>query len=343
VRVLLDTTYARRAPYSGTGIYIQRLCSELSRDGRVEVVEASNRRRRAPAGGGIGSMRNLGADLWWSGVELPRQARRAGAQLIHHPLPARAPVAGLPQVITVVDLAFERMPDAFDRGYRTYAHVTHRVAASRACAVIAVSETTAADARELWAVPGDRIIVAHLGPGQELEARARPVRPAHFLYVGDQEPRKNLPALLEAYGCYRRLVAEPLELLLAGSADARGPGIRVVLRPRPERLAELYAGAAALVHPSLYEGFGLTTLEAMRLGIPVLAAPSAGVVEVCGDAAQYVDPAAPQAMAAAMLDVGHEQRVQERLRARGLERAGEFSWARCARLHVEAYSLALGE
>jgi glycosyltransferase involved in cell wall biosynthesis len=343
VRVLLDTSCARRAPYSGTGIYIQRLCSELSRDDRVEVIEASNRPRRAPAGGGLGSIRNLAADLWWSGFELPRQAKRADAQLIHHPLPARAPVTGLPQVVTVVDLAFERMPDAFDRGYRTYAHLTHRAAASHAGAVIAISETTAADARELWAVPADRIVVAHLGPGQELEARPRPVRPAHFLYVGDQEPRKNLPALLEAYGRYRQLVAEPLELVLAGSAEARGSGIRLALRPAPGRLSELYAGAAALVHPSLYEGFGLTTLEAMRLGTPVLAAPSAGVVEVCGDAAQYVDPADPHAMAAAMVDVGHEQHVQERLRARGLTRAGEFSWARCARLHVEAYSLALGE
>ena len=79
MRVLIDITYARRAPYSGTGIYIQRLCSELARSGDVEVVEAVNRRRRPPAGGGLGSARNLAADLWWSAVELPQLAERVGA------------------------------------------------------------------------------------------------------------------------------------------------------------------------------------------------------------------------------------------------------------------------
>ena len=263
--------------------------------------------------------------------------------MIHHPLPALAPMARTPQVVTVVDLAFERLPAAFDRVYRTYAHLTHRAAATRARAVIAISETTATDARELWGVPTERIVVAHLGPGQELESRPRPARPGHFLYVGDQEPRKNLAALLAAYALYRELVREPLELVLAGSAQAAGDGIRLAPRPEPHRLAELYAGAAALVHPSLYEGFGLTTLEAMRLGTPVLAAPSAGVTEVCANAARYVDPGDGQAMAAAMVEVGHQRQVQEQLRARGYERAAEFSWTKCARLHVGAYSLALGE
>jgi alpha-1,3-rhamnosyl/mannosyltransferase len=340
MRVLIDMTYARRAPYSGTGIYIQRLCSELARSGDVEVIEAVNRRRRAPAGGGLGSARNLGADLWWSGVELPQRARRIGAHVIHHPLPAVAPVAGTPQVVTVVDLAFERMPAAFARGYRTYAHLSHRAAATRARAVIAISQATADDVSELWSVPAERIVVAHLGPGQELEPRARPARPGHFLYVGDNEPRKNLSALLAAYAAYRGLVDEPLELVLAGAAEADGDGIRVALRPPPERLAELYAAAAALVHPSLYEGFGLTTLEAMRMGTPVLAAPSAGVREVCGSAARYVDSRDAQAMGGAMAEIGHEPAVQERLRACGYRRAEEFSWSKCARLHVEAYSLA---
>jgi alpha-1,3-rhamnosyl/mannosyltransferase len=131
--------------------------------------------------------------------------------------------------------------------------------------------------------------------------------------------------------------------VLAGSAYASGDGIRLAARPDAERLSDLYAGAAALVHPSLYEGFGLTTLEAMRLGTPVLAAPSPGVKEVCASAARYVDPGDAEAMAATMAQVGHDPRLQEELRTRGYERAGEFSWSKCARLHVAAYSLALGE
>ncbi len=101
MRVLIDVTYAHRAPYSGTGIYIDRLCAELGSE--VELIQVANHRRRPPAGGGLGSARNLAVDLPWTAVELPRLAARSGAEVIHHPLPALAPVARQPQVVTVVD------------------------------------------------------------------------------------------------------------------------------------------------------------------------------------------------------------------------------------------------
>ena len=75
MRVLLDTTYARRGP-SGTGVYVERLTQALRAEG-VEVVEAANERRPAPAGGGAGSARNLALDTRWTQVELPRRARSA--------------------------------------------------------------------------------------------------------------------------------------------------------------------------------------------------------------------------------------------------------------------------
>lgn len=341
--MLLDTTYARRAAYSGTAIYIQRLCEELRRLAEIDLVEVANRRRRQPAGGGAGSVRNLASDVWWTAVELPRLARRAGAQLIHHPLPALAPLAGIPQVVTVIDLAFERLPDQFDRRFRTYAHFAHRAAASAASAVIAVSETTAADARALWGLPAERIVVARLGAGQELAAEPSRAQadPTHFLYVGDEEPRKNLAALLDGYEIYRGRVQRPLELVLAGSASAQMCGVRVEHRPGPERLAVLYRTAAALVHPSLYEGFGLTALEAMSLGTPVIAARSPGILEVCADAARYADPREPSSLASAMAELAGSPTLRGELAESGRRRASEFSWAACARAHLEAYSLAL--
>ncbi len=274
-------------------------------------------------------------------MQLPRLARRAGAQLIHHPLPARAPTGGLPQVITVHDLAFERLPACFDLAFRRYAHLTHRAAARGAEAVVCVSETTAADARELWAVPAQKIVVARHGPGQELPLRGRGVEPPHFLYVGDGEPRKNLDVLLEAYGRYRESSPAPLELVLAGAARADLTGVRVVVDPDPERLGELLLDAAALVHPSLYEGFGLTPLEAMRLGTPVIAARSPGVVEVCADAVRYVPPSDAEAWAIAMRELAAEPALRRQLAGSGRRRAAEFSWSESARRHREAYSLAL--
>jgi glycosyltransferase involved in cell wall biosynthesis len=168
--------------------------------------------------------------------------------------------------------------------------------------------------------------------------------PTHFLYVGDNEPRKNLDTLLSAYVLYRASAraGAPLELILAGSASARLDGVRLEPRPSAARLAELYGGAAALIHPSLHEGFGLTPAEAMRMGTPVLAARSPGIVEVCGDAVLYADPHDPSSFAAAMAELARDPALRGELRERGRRRAAEFSWLRCARAHVAAYSLALG-
>jgi glycosyltransferase involved in cell wall biosynthesis len=377
VRVLIDASYARRAPNSGSGIYIRRLVAELRTLPQVQPVPVLDARRGTPAGGGLRSARNLVHDLGWSSIALPAWARRRGAALIHHPLPAHAPRCPLPQVITVHDLAFERLPDAFAPAFRRYAHLAHRAAARRAAAVICVSEATAADVRALWGVPDARIVVAPLGPGQfdtrsvpgagpnadagagptadagagpTAEAGAGPTAdpgsppedPRYFLYVGDAEPRKALGVLLEAYARYRTRAGAPLELVLAGGARAAGgAGVRVVPAPDTVSLHRLYREAAALVHPARHEGFGMTPLEAMALGTPVLAARSPAVAEVCAAAARYVEPGDAEALCEAMLALADEPAERARLRALGLRRAGAFSWARCAQAHLAAYSLAL--
>jgi glycosyltransferase involved in cell wall biosynthesis len=243
----------------------------------------------------------------------------------------------------VADLAFEVLPERFDRGFRIYARRVHRAAARGAGAVICVSETTAADVRSIWGIPPDRVVVARHGPGQDLPDVGEPGEPpSHFLYVGDDEPRKNLAVLLAGYGAYRDRVGTPLDLVLAGSAFSDAAGVRLESRPGPARLAELYRGAAALVHPSLHEGFGLTPLEAMRAGAPVLAARSPGIAEICGDAVRYVDPYDPEAFAVAMAEFAADAGLRSTLRARGWARVTEFSWLKSARAHVDAYSLALG-
>jgi glycosyltransferase involved in cell wall biosynthesis len=205
--------------------------------------------------------------------------------------------------------------------------------------VLCVSESTAADVEELWRVSREQIVVAPHGPGQQPRRLQR--ERTQLLYVGDGEPRKNLPTLIDAYRRYRDIAAEPLPLVLAGSASADGPGIRIERHPSPERLAELYAAAVALIQPSLYEGFGLTALEAMSAGAPVLASDIPALREVCGDAARYAAPRHPEAFAAAMAEIGSDAELRADLTARGLRRAADFSWEGCARAHLDAYSLAL--
>ncbi len=346
MRVLIDTTFALRGP-SGTGVYLARLVDVLEGLG-VHVIEAQNSARRAPSGGSWRRGLNAGVDAWWTTVELPRRARQSGADLIHHPLPARAPVAGVPQVVTVHDLAFERIPEAFDPAFRRWASVTHRAAARHADAVICVSHTTAMDVRSRWGVDPARIVVARHGPGQLVHAEHPRGAGGHLLYIGDEEPRKNLPVLLEAHRLLRGAAdagaPAPPPLVLAGTARPElrpGDDVRLVDRPDPEQLADLLTHAIALVLPSLHEGFGLTALEAMAAGVPVVAARSSGVVETCGDAAVYADPQDPRSFADAITRVSADAALRRDLSERGRRHAAEFSWSRAGRAHVQAYNLAL--
>jgi len=115
----------------------------------------------------------------------------------------------------------------------------------------------------------------------------------------------------------------------------------VVRRPGPQKLADLYACAALLVHPALHEGFGLTLAEAMAAGVPVLCARVPGVTETCGEAARYFDPRDPEALARELAELGADAAARRTLAQRSRKQAGSFSWERTARAHIEAYTLAL--
>ena len=319
MRVLIDTTFALRGP-SGTAVYVERLIEALRAQG-VEVVEAANSRRRPPAGGGLGSVRNLAADTWWAEAALRRQR----GDVVHHPLPAHITGHRRPQVVTVHDIAYEAEPEAFEPRFRTYAARAYRRAAARADVVVCGTEATARDLRERWGL--ERVVVAPYGPGQELEVDRG--EPRHFLYVGDAEPRKDLPTLLAAHARYAARTPDPLPLVLAGGATAHQPGVRVEGRVSTDGLAELHAHAAALVHPSRHEGFGFTVVEALHAGTPVIAAASDAVTEVAGDAALLVAPGDVDALADALASPPPATIVRR------------HSWEETARHHIQAYRLAL--
>jgi len=325
VRVLLDTSPVRRGP-SGTAVYVEHLAPALRTIG-VDVVECS-RPPYHPGHGGPRSYVNALTELTWIHARLPRRAR--GADVLHHTLPALARRAPCPQVVTVHDLAFELLPDAFDPRFRAVARRRHRAAARGAAAVIVPSEATAADVRDTWGVDPERIVVAPHGPGQAPRPDRGEAR--HFLYVGDAEPRKNVPRLLEAHARYRA-DGGTLDLVLAGGAGAPVDAAQ---------LAELHRHAAALVLPSLHEGFGLTALEAMHAGTPVLASRIPALTELCAGAARYCDPLDVASIAAGMSELSAVPPLREELRRRGVARAAAFSWESCARAHVRAYTLAAG-
>jgi glycosyltransferase involved in cell wall biosynthesis len=345
MRVLIDTSFAARGP-SGTAVYIERLVEALKARGNVQVVEARRGRRPAPGRTHrrarlLWSALNAALDVAWLQFGLRSRARRARADVIHHPLPARMWRAPSAQVITVHDLSFERFPEGFGRIWRVLARRRHRVATRRADAVVCISRTAAADAVGILGADPANVVVAPHGPGQALPARERPGEPRHFLYVGDDEPRKRVPALLEAHGRYAAGRDDPLPLVLAGAAAARANGARLVVgEPRPDaaRLGDLLAGAAALVHPSADEGFGLTLAEAMASGVAVLAVRNPGTHELCGSAALLVEP---EELAAGMARLHDEDDLRAELARLGRKRAEDLSWDQSAALHEQAYQGAL--
>jgi glycosyltransferase involved in cell wall biosynthesis len=344
LRVLIDTSFADRGP-SGTSVYLDRLIAALRRRAEVDVLTAPRRRRLRPGRAGtrwnpLRSAANAALDLAWLHVSLPLAARHSSADVVHHPLPAHSPLIATPQVATVHDAAFELLPDRFDPLWRRLARRRHRAAMRRAAAVVCVSRATAEEAVALLGADRERVVVAPHGPGQELPPTTRAAKPAHFLYIGDAEPRKDLDGLLAAYARYRTEVDAPLELVIAGAAAGRaaGPGVRGEPSLPAARLADLLAAAAALVHPSLHEGFGLTLGEAMAAGTPVVAVRNPGTEEVCGDAALLVEPGG---LGGALGSLHGDPSLRERLSAAGRERAARLSWDESARLHERAYKLAL--
>ncbi|HEX3874554.1 MAG TPA: glycosyltransferase family 1 protein [Solirubrobacteraceae bacterium] len=323
MRVLLDTSFTLRGP-SGTGIYIDALATALAAEG-VDVVRVANRRRGPPGRGPARSAANLASDLRWTAIELPRLARRARVDVIHHPLPAHSPWAPAPQVITVHDLAFLSLPDMFDRRFALWAGRAHRLAARRADAVICVSEATRTELRDHFDLDG---LVARHGPGQAPAIPPPRTTPRHFLYVGDDEPRKDLATLRAAHAGLGP-GAPPLEI----AGGAAHPVSR-------RRLEDLHAAAIALVHPARTEGFGLTVLEAMAIGTPVIAARSPATVEVGASAIRYFAPGDVAGLRAEMRLLAADSPARDRLAAAGLARAAQFTWRASARAHIEAYTLA---
>ena len=261
---------------------------------------------------------------------LPRLLRKLGAALVHtqyaHPL--RPPC---PAVVTVHDVHFERRPELMSRRDRLVFRAVVPWSVRRAARVLTVSERTRDDLVELYGIPRDRVVVTPNGVDPEF-APGPPPADGYALLVGAIQARKDPLAAVDAAaaaGLQLVAVGPTKDEALARELARRGADLRGYV-PRDE-LAELYRGAACLVLPSRYEGFGLPVLEAMASGTPVVVGADAALREVAGDAAVFAEPGE--------LADGIRQalRDRERLVAAGLERARHFSWDETARRTAGVY------
>ncbi len=332
--VVLDADVLGRQR-TGDETYVENLLRELpAAGGDLRLAALTRRPDLVPDGVEAVALPSRSQELRmaWS---VPRALDRLRPALAHfqHALPLRCPC---PAVVTIHDLSFERDATVMSRLDRSIFRRMVPRAARRAARVIVVSERTKADIVDLYGVAPEKIVVTPHGvdavfaPGDDAPG-------SYLLLVGAIQARKDpLAAVDAANEAGLRLVAVgPIrDRGLADELARRGADVRGYVAK--DELAELYRGAACLLMPSRYEGFGLPVLEAMASGTPVVASQDPALREVAGDAALH---AAPSELAA-----GIREAIARRaeLRAAGLERARGFRWAETARRTVAVYREVLG-
>jgi glycosyltransferase involved in cell wall biosynthesis len=321
---------------------------------------------------GTGSLRNGVPEGWTGGGnikwvesgrwQIPWRGRWDGLDLYHGTNFKMKTVGRFGGVVTIYDLWMDRHPQYSPKlfGQRASFLRTKRTA-WRARKVITISAFSARDIVSLYGLPLDRIVVIPCGVSDDFRPRrdqaefgdlrrriGLPDAP-FILFIGGADPRKNHQAVVRAFAkradefkeCRLVLVGDPVHRfgdMLRTIAQCGLEG-RVICPGRLpiEDITRLYSHADLFVFPSLYEGFGMPVIEAMACGAPVVTSDRTALPEVAGDAALLVNPDDDEELAGAMVRILRDPPLRESLRAKGFERARQFSWERAARQTLAVY------
>jgi glycosyltransferase involved in cell wall biosynthesis len=362
LRIGLDGR-AFSSPAAGVRRYVSNLAEALLATGEpLELVALGGRDTIAiPRGvGHVVEPPHPPTNMGWALVGLPRAASTARVDVIHAPAYTAPFWSRAPVVLTIHDVSYARHPEWYPYRRDGLRRAFYRRSARSAAHLLTDSTFSADEIVAAYGVPRERITVAPLGvtaafaPADPNLALDLPpgVGEPYLLHVGDLHERRNLAIVVDALLAARQHfgAAPALSLVLAGvdrgigeglcaiAAEADAPDAVVLLGAvSEERLRTLYQGAAALVYPSLYEGFGLPPLEAMASGTPVLASNCASIPEVVGDAGLLLDPTDVTAWTDAILRLLRDEDLRHRMRSAGLHRAATFTWERTARITLDVY------
>jgi len=331
----------------GSETYARELCRALASVGaheyRVLVPTIA-----ADAGDGLPSAvvreypasRSLAgrvAAMSYAAAAAPLLRRRLALErldAVHFPLSVMLPpIRRPPAATTVLDVQHEVFPQFFSKPELAYRRLVYGWTVRRSQIVITISEHARTALVERLGLAPERVRAIHLAVDHaRFSPDGRPREPFLF-YPANRWPHKNHARLLEAFAAVRRERPE-LRLVLTGAGHERVPpadGVEARGFVSRAEVVDLYRSAAALVFPSLYEGFGIPCVEAMACGCPVACSGVASLPEVCGDAAVYFDPLDVESIAQGIRE------VLDRPPGGGIERAAGFTWEACARAHDEVY------
>jgi glycosyltransferase involved in cell wall biosynthesis len=363
VRILLDYRPALRQR-TGVGQYVHELARAIPAAltaGDSLVLFSSSWKDRAvpdlPPGIAVVDRRIPVSVLnfAWHRLEWPPVEWLAGpVDVAHAAHPLMLPTRRAIKVVTIYDLDFLDHPERTSAEIRRDYPALTASHARRADLVVVISEHTAREVTARLAVPADRLVLCRPGAPPAVFHPFK-AAPGPIVFIGTIEPRKNLPTLFEAYEqVVSRMPAAP-PLVLAGRRVAQSAAILERLARMPalasrvdyrgyitdEDRQRLYAEASMLVLPSLEEGFGMTAVEAMQAGVPVIVAARGALPEVAGDAGMVVDPTRADDIAAAIERLlGSPEERRHRAEAGRLQ-AAQFSWSASAQTLVAAYREAL--
>lgn len=351
-------------------IYIHRLIANASGIQRYAVELAAGLRdigRDAVlvAGGSDGGdtsapgMHVLGGHtrrrhVLWTGLRRPYFETVAGGfDVVHMSSPAVPVPTRRPLVATVHDLLPLEEPQWYRASERIPFMRALNYAVDHAAALITPSEYVRRAVIGTLGVEPDRVTAVPEGVARPFTRRQQPAGAGaatepYVLAIGALIPRKNLDVLIDAAGQLAPGPDTP-RLLIVGDGPDRDrlrarvdalvvpDRVRLLGRVDDDTLGELMSGALGLVHPALVEGFGLTTIEAMSAGLPVIAAATGALPEVVGGAGLLLAPDDPTAWAAAITRLGADPVWRASLSKRGFETAAGFTWQRTAALTYDIY------
>lgn len=264
------------------------------------------------------------------------------------------PLARSRSVTYVYDVSFLIYPEFTEPKNRQFLSAHLPIWLKRTDRVIAISDTAKQEIIKACKVEPDKVEVVYNGvntadfndPGTAAVKAAKKkysIEGSYILFVGNLEPRKNLSRLIAAYRLLPKDMQQTYSLVLVGGdgwnnrqimaditqAQADGLAVRRIAQFVPDAdMPALYAGAAVLAHPALHEGFGMTPLEAMACGTPVVVSDIPVLREVLDGAAVFADPLAPPSIAAGLRQLLGDNALRSSLAKKAAVRVREFGWDR---------------